>query len=54
MVDRTNQLVTRLKGLQSGGADIEASAVVSVDGFIMASSLPDGIEKIEYRLCRRL
>ncbi len=45
MVSRTNQLVTRLKDLQTGSADIEASAVVSVDGLIMASSLPGGIEE---------
>jgi predicted regulator of Ras-like GTPase activity (Roadblock/LC7/MglB family) len=38
-------MVGRLKDLQAGTADIEASAVVSVDGLIMASSLPAGIEE---------
>ncbi len=45
MATRTEQMVARLKDLQSGSADIEASAVVSVDGLIMASSLPAGIEE---------
>ncbi len=42
---RTERMVARLRDLQSGSADIEASAVVSVDGLIMASSLPAGIEE---------
>ncbi len=45
MPTRTEQLVDRLKDLQSGTADIEASAVVSVDGLIMASSLPADVEE---------
>lgn len=45
MATRTEQMVARLKDLQAGTADIEASAVVSVDGLIMASSLPAGIEE---------
>ncbi len=45
MATRTEQMVSRLKDLQVGTADIEASAVVSVDGLIMASSLPAGIEE---------
>lgn len=45
MATRTEQMVGRLKDLQAGTADIEASAVVSVDGLIMASSLPAGIEE---------
>jgi len=42
---RTDQMVSRLRDLQSGTADIEASAVVSVDGLIMASSLPADVEE---------
>ena len=38
-------MVDRLRDLQTGTPDIEASAVVSVDGLIMASSLPAGIEE---------
>ncbi|MDM8521552.1 roadblock/LC7 domain-containing protein [Anaerolineales bacterium HSG6] len=42
---RTEQMISRLRDLQSGTADIEASAVVSVDGLIMASSLPADVEE---------
>ncbi|MFC1959387.1 roadblock/LC7 domain-containing protein [Chloroflexota bacterium] len=42
---RTELMVDRLRDLQSSTPDIEASAVVSVDGLIMASSLPQGIEE---------
>ncbi len=45
MASRTEQMVARLRDLQAGTADIEASAVVSVDGLIMASSLPQDIEE---------
>ena len=45
MASRTEQMVSRLKELQSGTSDIEASAVVSVDGLIMASSLPADVEE---------
>ena len=38
-------MVDRLRDLQTGTPDIEASAVVSVDGLIMASSLPAGVEE---------
>jgi hypothetical protein len=38
-------MVDRLRDLQSGTPDIEASAVVSVDGLIMASSLPSGVDE---------
>jgi predicted regulator of Ras-like GTPase activity (Roadblock/LC7/MglB family) len=38
-------MVARLKDLQASTADIEASAVVSVDGLIMASSLPQDVEE---------
>ena len=42
---RTEQMVDRLRDLQAGTPDVEASAVVSVDGLIMASSLPAGVEE---------
>jgi uncharacterized protein len=45
MASRTAQMVARLRDLQAGTADIEASAVVSVDGLIMASSLPADVEE---------
>jgi predicted regulator of Ras-like GTPase activity (Roadblock/LC7/MglB family) len=42
---RTELMVDRLRDLQGGTTDIEASAVVSVDGLIMASSLPANVEE---------
>ncbi len=42
---RTELMHDRLRDLQAGTPDIEASAVVSVDGLIMASSLPAGVEE---------
>jgi predicted regulator of Ras-like GTPase activity (Roadblock/LC7/MglB family) len=42
---RTELMVDRLRELQSTTPEIEASAVVSVDGLIMASSLPPGVEE---------
>lgn len=42
---RTELMVDRLRDLQASTPDIEASAVVSVDGLIMASSLPQAIEE---------
>ena len=42
---RTVQMVERLRDLQVSTPDIEASAVVSLDGLIMASSLPAGVEE---------
>jgi len=38
-------MVDELRNLQFNSSDIEASAVVSVDGLIMASALPTGIEE---------
>jgi len=38
-------MVERLRELQAGTGDIEASAVVSVDGLIMASALPPNVEE---------
>ena len=45
MRSRTEMMVDRLRDLQAGTPDVEASAVVSVDGLIMASSLPSGIDE---------
>ncbi len=44
-MSRTQLMVSRLRDLQAGTPDVEASAVVSVDGLIMASSLPSGVEE---------
>jgi predicted regulator of Ras-like GTPase activity (Roadblock/LC7/MglB family) len=41
---RAEIMVDRLRDLQASTTDIEASAVVSVDGLIMASALPAGVE----------
>lgn len=42
---RTDLMVDRLRDLQASTPDIEASAVVSVDGLIMASSMAQNIEE---------
>lgn len=42
---RTELMVDRLRDLASGTPDVEASAVVSVDGLIMASALPANVEE---------
>src|SRR5512136_3137190 len=39
------QMVARLRQMQVASADIEASAVVSVDGLIIASALPNEVEE---------
>ncbi len=49
MASRTEQLMERLRELQYNSADVEAAAVVSVDGLSMASSLPPGIEEARVR-----
>jgi predicted regulator of Ras-like GTPase activity (Roadblock/LC7/MglB family) len=38
-------MVERLKDLQASSPDVEASAVVSVDGLTMASALPPNVEE---------
>ncbi len=43
--NRSQQLVDRLLLLQAGSSDIEASAVVSMDGLSIASALPQGVEE---------
>jgi len=42
---RSDQIVSRLREMQISTPDIEASAVVSVDGLTIASALPPGIEE---------
>ena len=42
---RTEQMVTRLREMQIASPDIEASAIVSVDGLIIASALPREVEE---------
>jgi len=42
---RAEQIVERLRNMQAAAPDIEASAVVSVDGLIMASALQQGVEE---------
>jgi hypothetical protein len=42
---RTERMVDRLRDMQISTPDIEASAIVSVDGLIMASSLPANVDE---------
>jgi predicted regulator of Ras-like GTPase activity (Roadblock/LC7/MglB family) len=42
---RTERLARRLQDMQMNTPDVEATAVVSVDGLTIASSLPAGIEE---------
>jgi len=42
---RTDRLVRRLQELQMNTPDVEATALVSVDGLTMASALPGGTEE---------
>ena len=42
---RTERMVEQLRELQLGTPDIEASAIVSVDGLTIASALPAGVEE---------
>jgi predicted regulator of Ras-like GTPase activity (Roadblock/LC7/MglB family) len=42
---RTKQMVDRLREMQASSPDIEASAIVSVDGLSIASALPQDIEE---------
>jgi predicted regulator of Ras-like GTPase activity (Roadblock/LC7/MglB family) len=45
MRSRTEQMVARLRDLRVSTPDIEASAIVSVDGLIIASDLPADVEE---------
>ncbi len=42
---RVQLMVERLRDLQASSPDIEASAIVSVDGLSIASALPQGVEE---------
>jgi predicted regulator of Ras-like GTPase activity (Roadblock/LC7/MglB family) len=42
---RTEQMVSRLRQMHIASPDIEASAIVSVDGLIIASALPNEVEE---------
>jgi predicted regulator of Ras-like GTPase activity (Roadblock/LC7/MglB family) len=42
---RTQQMVERLRNLQVSSQDVEASAIVSVDGLSIASALPQDVEE---------
>lgn len=42
---RSDLMVQRLRNMQAAAPDIEASAIVSVDGLIMASALPADVEE---------
>jgi len=44
-ISRTERLTEALYMLQSSATDIEASAIVSVDGLVIASALPAGAEE---------
>jgi predicted regulator of Ras-like GTPase activity (Roadblock/LC7/MglB family) len=43
--ERSQKMVNILRTLQSSSADIEGSAIVSVDGLSIASALPQGVEE---------
>lgn len=45
MQSRAEQIIARLQDLRRSTTDIEASALVSVDGLIMASDLPVDVEE---------
>ncbi len=42
---RTELMIDRLRDLQASSPDVEASAVISVDGLTMASALPSDVEE---------
>jgi predicted regulator of Ras-like GTPase activity (Roadblock/LC7/MglB family) len=44
-ISRTERLARRLQEMQMNTPDVEATAVVSVDGLTMASALPAGVEE---------
>ncbi|MFO0565353.1 MAG: roadblock/LC7 domain-containing protein [Polyangiaceae bacterium] len=46
MASRTEELNKILRGLQTGTPDIEASALISEDGLMIASALPQHYEEI--------
>ena len=42
---RSDQMIARLRDLAASSPDVEASAVVSVDGLTMATALPPQVEE---------
>ena len=42
---RSQLIVEQLRDMQASSPDIEASAIVSVDGLTIASALPQGVEE---------
>ncbi len=42
---RNDRMVERLRELQVSSPDVEAAAIISVDGLPIASSLPQGVEE---------
>jgi hypothetical protein len=46
-MSRTESLQKALSTLQASSADVEAAAVVSPDGLIIASALPQGMEETQ-------
>jgi len=42
---RSEQMVDRLRKLQASSPDIEASAIVSIDGLSIASAMPQNVEE---------
>lgn len=45
-MSRVNELNRILRSLQSGTPDIEAAAIISEDGLVIASALPQHIEEL--------
>jgi len=44
-LSRNERMVERLRELQVSSPDVEATAIISVDGLPIASSLPQGVEE---------
>ncbi len=44
-ISRNERMVERLRELQTSSPDIEAAAIISVDGLPIASSLPQSVEE---------
>lgn len=42
---RNDRMIERLRELQISSPDVEAAAIISVDGLPIASSLPQGVEE---------
>ncbi|MCD7100150.1 roadblock/LC7 domain-containing protein [Stenotrophomonas sp. MMGLT7] len=42
---RTQQLQQALEGLNASTADVEASALISIDGLMIASAMPQGMDE---------